>query len=160
MYFIISFLLLKFFLAGNIIVYTPSQGTNREKYNEKMTKSEWECRIWREINNLSIHPFPLRTLPFHLSIEKGRPNPSGMDIKVFISVPTFCLQTTRVFSKKRKLINISLLRKNRIKIKIAWLKYENNTFEKENDIKNIHNCHHRAHFIVIYSSLSVLTLYK
>ena len=35
-----------FFLVGNIIVFTPSQGTNREKYFEKLTRKE-NCQFWR-----------------------------------------------------------------------------------------------------------------
>ena len=39
-----------FSLAGNIIVYRPSQGTNREKYFYHINYKDKRCRFWWEIN--------------------------------------------------------------------------------------------------------------
>ena len=50
MYFYFSYLYLS--LAGNIIVYAPNQGTNREKYFNHIIYQRKRCRLWREINTL------------------------------------------------------------------------------------------------------------
>ena len=50
LYFFFSYLFLS--LAGNIIVYMPNQGTNREKYFNHITYQRKRCRLWREINTL------------------------------------------------------------------------------------------------------------
>ena len=56
------------------------------------------------------------------------------------------------------MLKISLVRKNRIKIETARLNYENNTIDREIDMKNIYTHPCRAHLIVIYNGLSVLAL--
>ena len=74
-----------------------------------------------------------------------------MNIKVFITAPTYCLQTKNIYLKNGKVLIISLAslaRINRTKKQKAWLKYGNNTFEWEIDIKNINTHLPRAHFIV------------
>ena len=67
---VLSFLLYTFFFAVNITVYTPNQGTNREKYFYQ-SKSKLKCRLWREINSFSMHLFSHRTRPVHLSGKNG-----------------------------------------------------------------------------------------
>ena len=52
---------------------------------------------------LSIHLFPHRTRHFHLSTEMDSPNPSEMDIKVFIPEPTFSFTALKnIFPKWEK----------------------------------------------------------
>ena len=86
MYFHFSYLYLS--LAGNIIVYTPDQGTNREKYFKYNIYQREGCRLWREINTLpSI--FSLTDGVFSIFWQKKvRSDPSEMDIKVVIPAPT------------------------------------------------------------------------
>ena len=50
MYLHFSYLYLS--LAENKIVYTPDQGTNREKYFNHTIYQRKRCRLWREINTL------------------------------------------------------------------------------------------------------------
>ena len=45
-------------------------------------------------------------------------NPSEMDIKVFFTAPTYCLQTKVVYTVKGNLLNILLVNKNGIKYKL------------------------------------------
>ena len=42
------------------------------KSTDIIKKSKSECRLWREINNLSNHRFPHGTRPLHLATENGR----------------------------------------------------------------------------------------
>ena len=59
-----------FFLAGNIIVYMPSQSTNSEKYfRDYNIKAEVPTPAGNK--HFSIHFFPHRTRPLHLSTENG-----------------------------------------------------------------------------------------
>ena len=68
MYFHFSDLYLS--LAGNIIVYTPDQGTNREKYFNHIIYQRKGFPLWRELNTFpSISSLTDRV--FHLSTEKG-----------------------------------------------------------------------------------------
>ena len=69
MYFHFSYLNLS--LAGNLVVYTPDQGTNREKYFDHIIYQRKRCRLWRENKHLSVHFFPHGPRPFHLSTEKS-----------------------------------------------------------------------------------------
>ena len=75
-------------LAGNIVVYTPNQGTNRQKYFNHNIYQRKGCRLWREINTLpSISSLTDRV--FSISRQKRvRSDPSEMDIKVVIPAPT------------------------------------------------------------------------
>ena len=85
---VLSFLLFIPFLGGNIIVYTPNQGTKREKYfNQIFYKGKNADFGGKET--------PLR--PFLLSLTAAFPsfdgrkygsNLSEMDIKVVIPAPT------------------------------------------------------------------------
>ena len=75
LYFHFSYLHLS--LARNIIVYPLSQSRNREKYFRHQHIKVKKCRLWREINNFSIHLFHRRTRPFHLSTENGRSHSVG-----------------------------------------------------------------------------------
>ena len=75
-------------LAGNIIVYTPDQGTNREKYFNHIICQREKCRLWREINTFpSISSLTDRVFSIFRQ-EEVRSDPSKMDIKVFIPLPT------------------------------------------------------------------------
>ena len=58
-----------FSLAGNINVYTPIQGRNKEKYNKHII---YERKMPLMVGNkhLSVHFFFHRQLLFHLSTEK------------------------------------------------------------------------------------------
>ena len=81
-----------FSLVGNRIVYTPSQGTNKEKY--------WhfyyiKARMLTLAGNKQLfHPsFPPMDARFSFFRRKiDGPNPSEMDIKMPIPPPTFHLQ--------------------------------------------------------------------
>ena len=56
MYFCFSYLYLS--LAGNIIVYTPNQRTNREEYFNHIIYQRKRYRLWREMNTFPfIFPF-------------------------------------------------------------------------------------------------------
>ena len=60
-----------FSLAGNIIVYTSNQSTNREKYlNHIIYKRKMPTLAGNK--HLSVHLFPHRLRLFHLSTEKVR----------------------------------------------------------------------------------------
>ena len=60
-----------FSLTGNIIVYTPNQGTNREKYiHHKIYKGKMPFLAGNK--HLSIHFFLHGPRLFHLSTEKVR----------------------------------------------------------------------------------------
>ena len=109
LYFHFSYLY--FFLAGNIIVYPPSQSTNREKYFRLQHIKVKKCRLRREINNFSIHLFHHRTR-FSIFRQKiDGPNPSEMDIKVSIPAPTSCLlYTPKMESSKNFLVYESKLK--------------------------------------------------
>ena len=85
-------------------------------------------------------------------------NTSEMDIKVFIPMPTFCLQTKIVYCINGKVFYFSLVEGRRIKVQKARLKYENITSESKNDVKNVNIYHLRAHFIGLYINSSVFTL--
>ena len=59
-----------FSLAGNIIVYTPIRGTNREKYfNHNIYKGQMPTLVRNK--QVSNHFLFHRSRPFHLSTEKG-----------------------------------------------------------------------------------------
>ena len=76
-------------LAGNIIAYTPNQGTNREDYLNHIIYKGKKCRLTLAGNeHLSVHFFLHGPRIFHLSTEKYGSNPSEMDIKVVIPAPT------------------------------------------------------------------------
>ena len=86
MYFHFSYLYLS--LAKNINVYTPDQGTNREKYFNHNIYQSKRCRLWREINTLpSLSSLTDRVLSIFRQ-KKVRSDPSEMDIKVVIPAPT------------------------------------------------------------------------
>ena len=72
----------------NIIVYTPDEGKNREKYFNHNIYQREGCRLWREINTLlSISSLTDRVLSIFRQ-KKVRSDPSEMDIKVVIPAPT------------------------------------------------------------------------
>ena len=80
-----------FSLAGNIFIYTPSQGTNREKYFYKMQHQRLKCRFWCEINTFpSISSFIGRVLSIRRKMDG--PNSSQLDIKVLKRAPTLYIQ--------------------------------------------------------------------
>ena len=72
---------------------------------------------------LSIYLFPHWSHLFYVSTENGRPNPSEMDIKVFIAAPTFRLQTKKVYSQSWNFLNNSSVRKYKIKKQNEWVLY-------------------------------------
>ena len=68
---VLSFLLFIPFRAGNIIVYTPNRGTNREEYfNHIIYKEKMPTLAGNK--QLSVHSFLHRRRLFHLSTEKVR----------------------------------------------------------------------------------------
>ena len=58
-------------LAGNIIVYTPDQGTNREKYFHHIIYQRERMPTLAGKKHPSVHFFPHGPRPFHLSTEKS-----------------------------------------------------------------------------------------
>ena len=75
---VLSFLLFTPFLARNRFVYTPNQGTNREK---NFNHFKYEGKIPTPVGkkHLSVHFFPYGPRLFHLSTE--------MHIEVVIPAP-------------------------------------------------------------------------
>ena len=57
-----------FSLAVNIVVYTPSQGSNREKYFIHINNKGTRCRLWREMN--TFHPFLASSAAFFPSFDR------------------------------------------------------------------------------------------
>ena len=86
------------------------------------------------------------------------PDPSKMDIKVFIPTPIHCLHFEKVSSIDGKRLHSSSCRENKIKYKMHDFMYQNNNILSENSVKIINDHHPRPHFIVIYSSSSLFTL--
>ena len=87
-----------FSLAGNIIVCTPSQGSNREKYSRNKQHQRLKCQLWREINTFpSISSLIGRVFPIFRRKMDGH-NPCETDIKVLISAMTFPLQLEQYIS--------------------------------------------------------------
>ena len=77
-----------FSLAGKIIVYTPSQGTFREKYFNHTIYKGKNADFWWKIN---ISPSICYLMDRVFSIfwqKKYGSNPPEMDIKVVIPLPT------------------------------------------------------------------------
>ena len=71
-----------------IIVYTPNQGTNREKYFNHTIYQRERCRLWREINTLpSISSFTDHVFSIFRRKKYGS-DLSEMDIKIVIPAPT------------------------------------------------------------------------
>ena len=83
-----------------------------------------------------------------------------MDIKVFIPVPTFCLQFEKAPSINGKKVHVFSCQENKRKCKMHDFKYESNIIVRENSVKNINIYHLRAHFIVVHSISSAVTLQK
>ena len=76
-------------LTGNIIVYAPSQGTNREKYSRNKQHRRLKCQLWRVINTSpSISSLIGRVFSIFRRKMDG-PISSEKDIKVLIPSPTF-----------------------------------------------------------------------
>ena len=76
-----------FSLAGNIIVYKPIQGTNKEKYFNHLSITE-KCRLWRELNTSpSISSFIHRVFSIFRRKKYGS-NPLEKDTKVIFPTPT------------------------------------------------------------------------
>ena len=144
------------FLAGNIIVYTPSQGANTEKhfsnYNIKV-----ECRLWRE-KNFSIHLFPHRARLFYLSTEIGRSQSLRDEHQSVFFRADVLFTIWKVSSKNGKRLHISSSQENTLNYKMHDSKYENNKIVYKNKVKKINNYNLRAHFILIYNSSLVFTL--
>ena len=69
MYFHFSYFYLS--LAGNTIVYTPDQGTNREKYFNYIIYQREKMPTLAGIKHLSVHFFPHESRLFHLSTGKS-----------------------------------------------------------------------------------------
>ena len=77
-----------FSLALNILVYTPSQGKNREKYLNQITYQDKKGQLWREINTfLSISSLIGYVFSIFWRITYD-PTPSEIEIEVFIPAPT------------------------------------------------------------------------
>ena len=68
---VLSFLLLYLSLAGNIIAYTPNQGTKKEK-TLIILSMKGKMPTLAGIKHLSVHFFPHGPRLFHLSTEKIR----------------------------------------------------------------------------------------
>ena len=85
-----------FSLAGNIIVYTPSQGTNLEKYFNQINYEDEKRWLWEEINTFHSIPF-LIDCAFSIIRQKiYEPNPLEKDIKLLIHAPTqYILKQTK-----------------------------------------------------------------
>ena len=68
----------RFSMAGNIIVYTPSQGTNREKYFIFLFTfifvftNKGKKATLAKIEHFFFHLFPHRPCPHHLSTDNVR----------------------------------------------------------------------------------------
>ena len=58
-------------MAGNIIVYTPNQGTNREKYCNHIIYQRNGMPTLAGNKHPSVHSFPHGPRLFHLSTEKS-----------------------------------------------------------------------------------------
>ena len=58
-------------MAGNIIVDTPDQGTNREKYFNHINYQKEKTPTLAGNKHLSVRFFPHGPRPFHLSREKS-----------------------------------------------------------------------------------------
>ena len=67
---VLSFLLILLYLAGNIIFYTPDQGTKREKYIIQSIYQKERMPTLAGNIHLSVHFLPHGPRPFHLSTEK------------------------------------------------------------------------------------------
>ena len=78
-----------FSLAGNKVVYTPSQGTIREMYFNHINYKDKRCQLWQEIKTFpSIHS--LISCVFSIFRQKKyESNPSEMENKVLFPAPTF-----------------------------------------------------------------------
>ena len=91
LYFHFSYLYL--FLAGNIIVYPPSQSTNRENYfvhhyiKVRNADSGRKKTTFPSISSITVRAFSI----FRKKMDGT--NPSEVEIKVFIPAPTYCLQS-------------------------------------------------------------------
>ena len=64
-------------LAGNIIVCTPDQGTNREKYFNHINYQRERMQTLAGNKHLSVYFFPHGPRLFHLSTGKGRVRSAG-----------------------------------------------------------------------------------
>ena len=71
-----------------MIVDTPSQGTNKQKYFNHNNYKDKRCRLWPEINTFASISSLIGCVFFIFRGKKYEPNPSEMDIKVFIPAPT------------------------------------------------------------------------
>ena len=69
--FVLLLLLLYLSLAGNIIVYTPDQSTNREKYFNHIIYQRKRMPTLAGNKHPSVHFFPHGPHLFHLSTEKS-----------------------------------------------------------------------------------------
>ena len=58
-------------MEGNIIVYTPYQGTNREKYFNHIIYQREKMPTMAGNKHLSVHFFPHGPRVFHLSTERN-----------------------------------------------------------------------------------------
>ena len=82
-----------FSLAGNIIVYTPNQGENREKYFNHINY-QGKTPTLTGNKHPSVHFFFHRPRLFHLSRKKmQRSSPSEVEIKLAIPAPTQLMKT-------------------------------------------------------------------
>ena len=82
------FFFYNFTLAGNIIVYNPTQGTIREKYSYKYIIKGWNADSGVKNTLPAISSLLGRVLSIFRRKTHG-PHLSEMDIKVLIPVPTF-----------------------------------------------------------------------
>ena len=86
-----------FSLARNIIVYTPSQGTKREKYSYNIQQQRLKRQLRREKNTFSTISLLIGRVFSITWRNMDGPNPSETDIKVFIRAPTILLLNTAPF---------------------------------------------------------------
>ena len=84
-------------MAGNIIVYTPSQGTNKEKYSYRIKHQRLKCRLWREINTFTSIPSLIGRVLSIFRWKMDGPNQLERDNKVLIPASTSCLTNTILF---------------------------------------------------------------
>ena len=93
-----------FCLSGNIVVYTPSRCTNRERYfNHINYKGKMPTVAGNK--HVSIYSFPHRPRLFYLSTKKFGSNSSKKDIKVVFPPST----KNQTFSHNRKVIILKII---------------------------------------------------
>ena len=80
-------ILSSFLLFFSLAVYTPSEGTIREKYFNHINYKLKNAGVARD-KHPSIHLFPHKPRVFQFKWKKYGPHPSEMDIKMLIPATT------------------------------------------------------------------------